>query len=117
MIKKEYLDQDKYTNKKVEEIRDKHYWKYRGSLLDFRDMFPYKIDDVVFESKFEKLMNNYLDYRLLNLVDTYRKLHGSFSPYLDKDDKIPIKKNDFDTEEYVKNSLTNQHTKIEKDDE
>ena len=25
-LEKEYLDQDKYTNKKVEEIRDKYYY-------------------------------------------------------------------------------------------
>ena len=116
-LEKEYLDQDKYTNKKVEEIRDKYYWEYRGSLIDFRDMFPYKINDVVFETKFEKLMNNYLDYRLLNLVDTYRKLNKSFSPYLDKDGNIPTKKKEFDTDEYSKKSLTNKKSTIEKDDE
>lgn len=116
-LEQEYLDSDKYTDQKIEEIRDEQYWKYRGSLNDFRHLFPYKINDVVFETKFEKLMNNYLDYRLLNLVDGYRKLHKSFSPYLDKNGNIPTREKEFDTDEYSKKSLTSKKSTIEKDDE
>ena len=62
-------------------------------------------------------MNNYLDYRLLNLVDGYRKLHKSFSPYLDKNGNIPTREKEFDTDEYSKKSLTSKKSTIEKDDE
>ena len=26
-----YLDKEKYTDKQIEELRDKEYWEYRGS--------------------------------------------------------------------------------------
>ena len=97
-----YLDKDRFTDKQIEEERDKKYWYYRGKLNDFRHLFDNQINDVQFETIFEKLMDGYLNYRMLNLVNSYRQLHKGFEPYLDDSGNI---KSEFSTDKY-KDALT-----------
>ena len=108
-----YLDKDRFTDKQIEEERDKKYWYYRGKLNDFRSLFDNQINDVEFETIFEKLMDGYLNYRMLNLVNSYRQLHKGFEPYLDDDGNI---KSEFTTDKY-KDSLTHNDDELMSDEE
>ena len=108
-----YLDKEKYTDKQIEELRDKEYWSYRGKLNDFRHLFEKKINDVKFEAIFEKLMNGYLQYRLLDMVNTKRYFFKSWEPHLDKDGNI---KSEFSTDKY-KDALTHNDDEIMSDEE
>ena len=103
-----YLDKNRFTDKQIEEERDKKYWYYRGKLNDFRTLFEKQINDVEFEVMFEKLMDGYLNYRMLNLVDSYRQLYKGFEPYLDDSGNI---KSEFSTEKY-KDALTHNNDEI-----
>ena len=103
-----YLDKNRFTDKQIEEERDKKYWYYRGKLNDFRHLFDNQINDVEFETIFEKLMDGYLNYRVLNLVNSYRQLHKGFEPYLDDSGNI---KSEFSTEKY-KDALTHNNDEI-----
>ena len=103
-----YLDKNRFTDKQIEEERDKQYYSYRGKLNDFRHLFDNQINDVEFETIFEKLMDGYLNYRVLNLVNSYRQLHKGFEPYLDDDGNI---KSEFSTEKY-KDALTHNNDEI-----
>ena len=108
-----YLDKNNFTDEQIEEEREKKYWYYRGKLNDFRTLFEKEIDDVQFEVMFEKLMNGYLDYRLLNLVSSYRQLHKGFEPYLDDSGNI---KSTFSTKEY-EDSLRHHNDELISDEE
>ena len=108
-----YLDKDRFTDKQIEEEREKKYWYYRGKLNDFRHLFDNQINDVEFETIFEKLMDGYLNYRMLNLVNSYRKLHKGFEPYLDDSGNI---KSEFTTDKY-KDSLTHNDDELVSDEE
>ena len=108
-----YLNKDRFTDKQIEEEREKKYWYYRGKLMDFRTLFFQEPDDVQFEVMFEKLMDGYLNYRMLNLVNSYRKLHKGFEPYLDDSGNI---KSEFTTDKY-KDSLTHNDDELVSDKE
>ncbi len=108
-----YLDKNRFTDKQIEKEREKKYWYYRGKLMDFRTLFFQEPDDVQFEVIFEKLMDGYLNYRLLNLVNSYRQLHKGFEPYLDDSGNI---KSEFTTEKY-KDSLTHNDDDLISDEE
>ena len=108
-----YLDKNRFTDKQIEEEREKKYWYYRGKLMDFRTLFFQEPDDVQFEVIFEKLMDGYLNYRVLNLVNSYRQLHKGFEPYLDDSGNI---KSEFTTDKY-KDSLTHNDDELVSDEE
>ena len=108
-----YLNKDRFTDKQIEEERDKQYYSYRGKLNDFRHLFDNQINDVQFETIFEKLMDGYLNYRMLNLVNSYRQLHKGFEPYLDDSGNI---KSEFTTDKY-KDSLTHNDDELVSDEE
>ena len=112
-LEKHYLDKNRFTDKQIEEERDKKYWYYRGKLMDFRTLFFQEPDDVQFETIFEKLMDGYLNYRILNLVNSYRQLNKGFQPYLDDDGNI---KSEFSTERY-EDSLKHQDDELMGDEE
>jgi len=112
-LEKHYLDKNRFTDKQIEEERDKKYWYYRGKLNDFRSLFEKQINDVEFETIFEKLMDGYLNYRVLNLVNSYRLLHKGFEPYLDDSGNI---KSEFSTERY-EDSLKHQDDELMSDEE
>ena len=108
-----YLDKNRFTDKQIEEERDKKYWYYRGKLNDFRTLFEKQINDVEFEVMFEKLMDGYLNYRILNLVNSYRQLHKGFETYLDDSGNI---KSEFSTKEY-EDSLRHHDDELISDEE
>ena len=112
-LEQHFLDKEKYSDKQIEEERDKKYWYYRGKLNDFRSLFDNQINDVEFETIFEKLMDGYLNYRMLNLVDSYRQLHKGFEPYLDDSGNI---KSEFTTDKY-KDILTHNDDDLISDEE
>ena len=101
-----YLDKNKFTDEQIEEERDKKYRYYRGQLNDFRTLFDNQINDVEFEVKFEKLMDGYLNYRILNLVNSYRQLNKGFEQHKNGDGY------EFSTEKY-KDSLTHHDDDLE----
>ena len=53
-LEQHYLDTEKYSDNQIEELREKQYYVYRGYLNDFRHLFDNQIDDVEFETLFEK---------------------------------------------------------------
>ena len=108
-----YLDKNNFTDEQIEEEREKKYWYYRGKLNDFRTLFEKEINDVQFEVMFEKLMDGYLNYRILNLVNSYRQLHKGFEPYLDDSGNI---KSEFSTKEY-EDSLRHHDDELISDEE
>ena len=108
-----YLDKNRFTDKQIEEEREKKYWYYRGKLNDFRHLFDNQINDVEFEAIFEKLMDGYLNYRVLNLVNSYRQLHKGFEPHLDDSGNI---KSEFTTDKY-KDSLRHNDDELVSDKE
>ena len=112
-LEQHFLDKEKYSDKQIEEERDKKYWYYRGKLNDFRHLFDNQINDIEFETIFEKLMDGYLNYRMLNLVNSYRQLHKGFEPYLDDSGNI---KSEFTSDKY-KDSLTHNDDDLISDEE
>jgi hypothetical protein len=58
-------------------------------------------------------MDGYLNYRVLNLVNSYRQLHKGFEPYLDDSGNI---KSEFTTDKY-KDSLTHNDDDLVSDEE
>ena len=116
-LEQHFLDKEKYSNDEIEELREKQYYKYRGYLNDFRHLFGHQIDDVEFETIFEKLMNGFLQYRLLDMVNTKRYLFNSFKPYVDKEGNIKDEHIDFSSETYCSSSLTHDENEYETDTE
>ena len=114
-LEQHFLDKEKYSDKQIEELREKQYYVYRGYLNDFRHLFDNKIDDVEFETLFEKLMNGFLQYRLLDMVNTKRYLFNSFKPYVDKEGNIKDEHIDFSSETYCSSSLTHDENEYETD--
>ena len=116
-LEQHFLDKEKYSDKQIEELREKQYYVYRGYLNDFRHLFDNKIDDVEFETIFEKLMNGFLRYRLLDMVNTKRYLFNSFKPYVDKEGNIKDEHMDFSSETYCSSSLSHDENEYETDTE
>jgi hypothetical protein len=114
-LEQHFLDKEKYSDKQIEELREKQYYVYRGYLNDFRHLFDNKIDDVEFETIFEKLMNGFLHYRILNMVNTKRYLFNSFKPYVDKEGNIKDEHIDCSSETYCSSSLTHDENEYETD--
>ena len=112
-----YLDKEKYSDKQIEELREKQYYVYRGYLNVFRRLFDNDIDDVEFETLFEKLMNGFLQFRLLDMVNTKRYFQESWKPYVDKEGNIKDEYMDFSSETYCSSSLTHDENEYETDTE
>jgi len=116
-LEQHFSDKEKFSDEEIEELREKQYYVYRGYLNDFRHLFHNKIDDVEFETIFEKLMNGFLQYRLLDMVNTKRYLFNSFKPYLDKEGNIKDEHMDFSSETYCSSSLSHDENEYETDTE
>ena len=116
-LEQHYLNKQKYSDKQIEELREKQYYVYRGYLNDFRHLFHNKIDDVEFETIFEKLMNGFLQYRLLDMVNTKRYLFNSFKPFVDKEGNIKDEHIDFSSQTYCSSSLKHDENEYETDTE
>jgi hypothetical protein len=114
-LEQHFLDKEKYSDKQIEELREKQYYVYRGYLNDFRHLFDNKIDDVEFETIFVILMNGFLHYRILNMVNTKRYLFNSFKPYVDKEGNIKDEYMDFSSETYCSSSLKHDENEYETD--
>ena len=114
-LEQHYLNTEKFSDEEIEELREKQYYLYRGNLKDFRHLFSNHIDDVEFETIFEKLMNGFLRYRLLDMVNTKRYLFNSFKPYVDKEGNIKDEHIDFSSETYCSSSLTHDENEYETD--
>ena len=116
-LEQHYLNKQKYSDKQIEELREKQYYLYRGYLNDFRHLFDNHIDDVEFETVFEKLMNGFLQYRLLDMVNTKRYMFNSFKPFVDKEGNIKDEHIDFSSQTYCSSSLTHDENTYETDTE
>ena len=116
-LEQHYLNKQKYSDKQIEELREKQYYVYRGYLNDFRHLFDNHIDDVEFETIFEKLMNGFLQYRLLDMVNTKRYFQDGFKPYVDKEGNIKDEHIDFSSQTYCSSSLTHDEDSYETDTE
>ena len=116
-LEQHFSDKEKFSDEEIEELREKQYYVYRGYLNDFRHLFHNKIDDVEFETLFEKLMNGFLQYRLLDMVNSKRYLFNSFKPYLDKKGNIKDEHMDFSSETYCSSSLSHDENEYETDTE
>ena len=116
-LEQHFSDNKKYSDKQIEELREKQYYVYRGYLNDFRHLFDNKIDDVEFETLFEKLMNGFLQFRLLDIVNTKRYFQESWKPYVDKEGNIKDEHIDFSSETYCSSSLTHDENEYETDTE
>ena len=116
-LEQHFSDNKKYSDEEIEELREKQYYVYRGYLNDFRHLFGHQIDDVEFETIFEKLMNGFLRYRLLDTVNSKRYLFNSFKPYLDKKGNIKDEHMDFSSETYCSSSLSHDENEYETDTE
>ena len=116
-LEQHFSDNKKYSDEEIEELREKQYYVYRGYLNDCRHLFHNKIDDVEFETLFEKLMNGFLQYRLLDMVNSKRYLFNSFKPYLDKEVNIKDEHIDFSSETYCSSSLSHDENEYETDTE
>ena len=116
-LEQHFSDNKKYSDEEIEELREKQYYVYRGYLNDFRHLFGHQIDDVEFETIFEKLMNGFLRYRLLDMVNSKRYLFNSFKPYLDKEGNIKDEHMDFSSETYCSSSLSHDENEYETDTE
>ena len=114
-LEQHFLDKEKYSDEKIEELREKQYYVYRRYLNDFRHLFGHQIDDVEFETIFEKLMNGFLQYRLLDMVNTKRYFHNSFKPFVDKEGNIKDEHMDFSSQTYCSSSLTHDENEYETD--
>ena len=116
-LEQHYLDTEKFSNDEIEELREKQYYEYRGYLNVFRRLFDNDIDDVEFETLFEKLMNGFLQYRLLDMVNTKRYFQESWKPYVDKEGNIKDEHIDFSSETYCSSSLKHDENEYETDTE
>ena len=116
-LEQHYLNKEKFSNDEIEELREKQYYFYRGYLNDFRHLFSNHIDDVEFETLFEKLMNGFLHYRILNMVNTKRFYQESWKPYVDKEGNIKDEHIDFSSQTYCSQSLTHDENTYETDTE
>ena len=116
-LEQHYLNTEKYSDEEIEELREKQYYVYRGYLNVFRRLFDNDIDDVEFETLFEKLMNGFLQYRLLDMVNTKRYFQESWKPYVDKEGNIKDEHIDFSSETYCSSSLTHDENEYETDTE
>ena len=114
-LEQHYLNTEKYSDNQIEELREKQYYVYRGYLNVFRRLFDNDIDDVEFETLFEKLMNGFLQYRLLDMVNTKRYFQESWKPYVDKEGNIKDEHIDFSSETYCSSSLTHDENEYETD--
>jgi len=116
-LEQHFSDKEKFSDEEIEELREKQYYVYRGYLNVFRRLFDNDIDDVEFETLFEKLMNGFLQYRLLDMVNSKRYLFNSFKPYLDKKGNIKDEHMDFSSETYCSSSLSHDENEYETDTE
>ena len=116
-LEQHFSDKEKFSDEEIEDLREKQYYLYRGYLNDFRHLFGHQIDDVEFETIFEKLMNGFLRYRLLDTVNSKRYLFNSFKPYLDKEVNIKDEHIDFSSETYCSSSLSHDENEYETDTE
>ena len=116
-LEQHFLDKEKYSDKEIEELREKQYYVYRGYLNDFRHLFDNKIDDVEFETLFEKLMNGFLHYRILDVVNAKRYFQNGWKPYVDKEGNIKDEHMDFSSETYCSSSLKHDENEYETDTE
>jgi len=114
-LEQHFLDKEKFSDEEIEELREKQYYVYRGYLNVFRRLFDNDIDDVEFETLFEKLMNGFLQYRLLDMVNTKRYFQESWKPYVDKEGNIKDEHIDFSSETYCSSSLTHDENEYETD--
>ena len=114
-LEQHYLNTEKFSDEEIEELREKQYYVYRGYLNVFRRLFDNDIDDVEFETLFEKLMNGFLQYRLLDMVNTKRYFQESWKPYVDKEGNIKDEHIDFSSETYCSSSLTHDENEYETD--
>ena len=62
-------------------------------------------------------MNGFLQYRLLDMVNSKRYLFNSFKPYLDKEVNIKDEHIDFSSETYCSSSLSHDENEYETDTE
>jgi len=116
-LEQHYLNTEKFSDEEIEELREKQYYVYRGYLNVFRRLFDNDIDDVEFETLFEKLMNGFLQYRLLDMVNTKRYFQESWKPYVDKEGNIKDEHIDFSSETYCSSSLSHDENEYETDTE
>ena len=116
-LEQHYLNKEKYSDNQIEELREKQYYVYRGYLNVFRRLFDNDIDDVEFETLFEKLMNGFLQFRLLDMVNTKRYFQESWKPYVDKEGNIKDEHIDFSSQTYCSSSLTHDENEYETDTE
>ena len=114
-LEQHFLDKEKYSDKEIEELIEKQYYVYRGYLNDFRQLFHNQIDDVEFETIFEKLMKGFLHYRILDMVDTKRYVEDVWKPYVDKEGNIKDEHMDFSSETYCSSSLKHDENEYETD--
>ena len=116
-LEQHFSDKEKFSDEEIEELREKQYYVYRGYLNVFRRLFDNDIDDVEFETLFEKLMNGFLQYRLLDMVNTKRYFQESWKPYVDKEGNIKDEHIDFSSETYCSSSLKHDENEYETDTE
>jgi len=114
-LEQHFLDKEKYSNDEIEELREKQYDEYRGCLNDFRHSFHKKIDDVEFETIFEKLMKGFIHYKLLDMVNTKRYFQEGWKPYVDKEGNIKDEHIDFSSQTYCSQSLSHDENEYETD--
>ena len=114
-LEQHFLDKEKYSDKEIEELIEKQYYVYRGYLNDFRQLFHNQIDDVEFETIFEKLMKGFLHYRILDMVNTKRYVQDVWKPYVDKEGNIKDEHMDFSSETYCSSSLKHDENEYETD--
>lgn len=106
-LEKHYLDKSNYTDEELSDMREKKYYHYRGKLMDFKKLFHNKINDIEFETIFEKLMNSFLDFRMVDLINSFRLLNKGFEPYKNNDGY------EFSTEKY-EDSLKHHDDELER---
>ena len=116
-LEQHFSDKEKFSDEEIEELREKQYYVYRGYLNVFRRLFDNDIDDVEFETLFEKLMNGFLQYRLLDMVNTKRYFQESWKPYVDKEGNIKDEHIDFSSQTYCSSSLSHDENEYETDTE
>ena len=114
-LEQHFLDKEKFSDEEIDELREKQYYVYRGYLNVFRRLFDNDIDDVEFETLFEKLMNGFLQYRLLDMVNTKRYFQESWKPYVDKEGNIKDEHIDFSSQTYCSSSLKHDENEYETD--
>ena len=114
-LEQHFLDKEKYSDEKIEELREKQYYVYRRYLNDFRHLFGHQIDDVEFETIFEKLMKGFLHYRILDMVNTKRYFQDGWKPFVDKEGNIKDEHMDFSSQTYCSSSLSHDENTYETD--